>query len=150
MDKHNSTFKWPRRLEYPWKFVGWVRREEKLDKELKKAEAKIVEELSRQFFSVLNVDKEDSKAIKAWRKFQAIMETHINSKKKYDRYDVAQYYGKEFLIESMLKYVFELKYSIDHYQDIDLPTVRSIAHIAQQLHTRLTGGGEEGDGRSEG
>jgi hypothetical protein len=73
-------------------------------------------------------------AINAWLKFVEGMEKHINSKLKYDAYNVAAGYSKHFIVDSILKYAYELKYDLEMGNtDMDEATIRSIAHFASML-----------------
>jgi len=88
-------------------------------------------------------NKRVTERVQQWRQFSEEQEEWINSKKKYDRYNVFQYVTPPHLVESMLKYVFELKYSVDTGEPFDKPTIRSIAHLAQMLLEKLESDDDE-------
>jgi len=80
------------------------------------------------------MSKAKTPAINAWLKFVEGMEKHINSKLKYDAYNVAAGYSKHFIVDSILKYAYELKYDLEMGNtDMDEATIRSIAHFASML-----------------
>lgn len=97
--------------------------------------------IDEDFYPAKSLIKEPSKNElhqQRWGNFSTRVSEHIEVKgEKYNKYNTESFYSLLFIIDSIFKYVLELKVCIEEGHDIDQSTIYSIAHMCSWLQERL-------------